>query len=643
MSLTKHKTLGVAEIKKVLDKHKIKHQVPADGKGNITSDCPFCGADRQRFGIRIETNAFNCFKCDTRGLTIASLDKKLSDLSSGTLKKRKELPKEVEEAEIVTIDTSIAAKVHKRIRKKGNPVLAYARQERGFSNNAIKHFQLGFKTFSFRGNESNYLAIPYFENGNCVNLKYRTVEEAPKKDEDAIKKWKKFKWKREKGGKSSLYNSDCITPDTKTLYIVEAELDLISLWSNGIKNVVSTTVGAKGFKGEWKKRLKNVERIYIIYDNDIAGQEGARLMAKRLGYHRCYNVTLPEDVNDVNEFFWDVNHKSERYSIDDFHNLVSKSTQFEVPNVYSGRDLAKQLLIDIETSNEDSLVGIRSPWPTFNEILPQFKPGHMMVIAARPKVGKTSLALYWFYVLLCSGHKLLFICCEMNEKALLEKMLIIHNKDWNEYIEHETPEEQKERKRRAILEMCVSVPVENIKFHYPNVDELKDDEKMRESITECVQNYGTEAVVFDNIQFVSRSKSGNTSDVTGVWSRMFKSIAEQLDLYMFLISQPRRTNHNRALDVDDLKDSSSIFQDLDHLILAHRAYIDKDRLDGDKKKGVMEDMMQLKVVSRWGEGGTVDLWFNGERGVLLDNGPTYEKRKREKIEEIKRRQRAQRG
>jgi hypothetical protein len=48
-----------------------------------------------------------------------------------------------------------------------------------------------------------------------------------------------------------------------------------------------------------RTRFLPFERIYLVYDNDKQGDEGAAEVVRRLGYHRCWRVRLPK--KDANE------------------------------------------------------------------------------------------------------------------------------------------------------------------------------------------------------------------------------------------------------------------------------------------------------------------------------------------------------
>ena len=109
-----------------------------------------------------------------------------------------------------------------------------------------------------------------------------------------------------------------------------------ALIQEGIENAIGATTGSGSFDPEWVDLLKDLEKIYIVYDADEPGQKGARSLAKRLGYNRCFNIELPAG-QDVNDFF------SNGHDIFDFQKLVQKAYKFYLPGVIS-TDTAIDLL-----------------------------------------------------------------------------------------------------------------------------------------------------------------------------------------------------------------------------------------------------------------------------------------------------------
>jgi DNA primase len=64
---------------------------------------------------------------------------------------------------------------------------------------------------------------------------------------------------------------------------------------------VSMTAGAGSWKDDWARFFTHVRDIYLLFDNDKAGREGAAKVHATL--RRAKIVTLPEGVKDVGELW----------------------------------------------------------------------------------------------------------------------------------------------------------------------------------------------------------------------------------------------------------------------------------------------------------------------------------------------------
>ena len=360
---------------------------------NLQANCPFCDDDRQRFGINNNPNHayygyWNCLNggCDEKGRSIKSLQKQINKLNGDNERAKIELKKPSNDShEDADIDQTKAAKYYNNIEKKDRKAKDYLMDERGFSIKTIKHFMLG----SWKKKSYEYVSLPFWEDGILVNIKFRAINF----------KDKSYKWRRITGGKSSLFHDEVLdNQDIKEIFLCEAELDAIALWNAGFKNVVAVTTGAKAMQPEWYERLERFERINLVFDNDVDGQDGAEKMAKRLGMNRCYNIVLPQDeikedgkkkiLKDANQYFWDKDSRKERYKASNFKKLVSLSKQFQVKAVLSLTEAYRELIKIRHTADEDELLGYTTQWTKINKILPRSKPGFLVVITANPKVGK---------------------------------------------------------------------------------------------------------------------------------------------------------------------------------------------------------------------------------------------------------------
>ncbi|WP_347491162.1 bifunctional DNA primase/helicase [Desulfoscipio sp. XC116] len=135
------------------------------------------------------------------------------------------------------------------------------------------------------------VAMPYYENGNLVLVKFRP---AHKPGPNEKKGW------REPGGKAVFWGMDLCTPD-KPLVICEGEMDALAL-DEAIENVVSVPSGAEDLTcvGSCWTWLDKFKRIIIWADNDVPGRKLERNLIQRLGAWRCSVVRHScKDANEV--------------------------------------------------------------------------------------------------------------------------------------------------------------------------------------------------------------------------------------------------------------------------------------------------------------------------------------------------------
>lgn len=596
---------NIEDFKRYIHKHFDVHE---DVPNNWNFNCPFCEDTRKRMGVHKENLFWNCFNCETKGKGLRSFQKRYE----GEARDSDEIPesdqvreeRKKEEKEHVQIEQDKAAKHAEKLDAEGRGAREYLTKVRGFKRSTIEHFQLG----SWKTNGYEYISIPFWKRGKLVNIKYRAIDYDDRK----------WKWRRIKGGESALFHDNVIDHDHEQIYLTEGELDTVALWNAGVKNVAAVTTGAKSFKQEWFERLAKFKRIYIVYDNDVDGQDGAKKVAERLGMNRCFNVVLPKIDGlkkvDINEYFWNSKDKKQRFTLPDFKKLVKAARRFEVPDVVSLRDAIKDAHRSRFLADEDEVMGFPTPWRKVNTLTAKgTRPGHLVVVSGVSKVGKTTWVQNWLRFTALQDTGTFIYECEMKPDQLSEK-----------WVAMETPNlDQKEDFAEEDFSWATyKLPVDKIWIGHPRTEMLTLDNVCK-TIRAAVQRYGCRVVVFDNLHFLVRSD--NVKDEIGRVTRTFKLLAESLNILFILIVHPRKVG-NKEPTPDDLKDSSSIFQDLDTLVFVHRymTTANKDDDEAEQQAGY-GPLTKVTVTGRWSPGGVCWQYFDGVRGLFYDRGEKLDK------------------
>jgi DNA primase catalytic core len=104
------------------------------------------------------------------------------------------------------------------------------------------------------------------------------------------------------GPRRGLWNAAAL--QSREVILCEAVIDALTFWENGFKNV-TTAYGVEGFSEELEEALiaAKVERVFLAFDRDEAGEMGAEKVAARLMARgvECRRVLFPHG-QDANEY-----------------------------------------------------------------------------------------------------------------------------------------------------------------------------------------------------------------------------------------------------------------------------------------------------------------------------------------------------
>lgn len=88
------------------------------------------------------------------------------------------------------------------------------------------------------------------------------------------------------------------------IILAEAAFDALTFYAHGVKNVIPC-YGTGGFTDDHRAALKNTRRVFFAFDNDPAGEDGAKRLAPSLAAAgiECHRVHVPKELGkDINEY-----------------------------------------------------------------------------------------------------------------------------------------------------------------------------------------------------------------------------------------------------------------------------------------------------------------------------------------------------
>ena len=301
------------------------------------------------------------------------------------------------------------------------------------------------------------------------------------------------------------------------------------------------------------------------------------------------NRDVLEIVDEAEKMIFDVTER--RISKGYFHiSDVIKESIFAIEKLYHKRDM---------------YTGIPSGFREFDERTSGFQNSELIIIAARPSVGKTAFALNIAQnVAIREKKSVAIFSLEMSKEALVQRMLCSEARINSQNL------------RRGFLSDKDWGPLTAAagKLNEANIfiDETPaiSDMQLRAKARRIKSRYGLDLIIIDYLQLMTatrRRNEGRTQEISEI-SRSLKALARELDIPVIALSQLSRAVESRSRTdkrpiLSDLRESGAIEQDADLVAFLYREELYNPNTD---KKGIVEVIIQKQ---RNGPTGTVELKF----------------------------------
>ncbi|MCE9628754.1 MAG: replicative DNA helicase [Candidatus Vogelbacteria bacterium] len=254
--------------------------------------------------------------------------------------------------------------------------------------------------------------------------------------------------------------------------------------------------------------------------------------------------------------------------------------------------------------------GVPTGYKDIDNKLSGLQKSDLVILAARPSVGKTSFALDIARNVSChQGKTVAFFSLEMSKDQLAERMLSGESGiDLWHLRNGKVGKEDDLIRLRDALETLSKAQL--IVDDSPSINITQ----MKASARRIKAEFGLDLIIVDYLQLMipKRDTDSMVQQVTEI-SRSLKALARELEVPVVALSQLSRDVEKRGGKprLSDLRDSGSIEQDADVVMFIHR----EDRLnEGSDRKNIAEIII---AKHRNGPTGEVELFFDAERTRFL--------------------------
>jgi replicative DNA helicase len=253
--------------------------------------------------------------------------------------------------------------------------------------------------------------------------------------------------------------------------------------------------------------------------------------------------------------------------------------------------------------------GITTALPALDNLLGGWQDGELIVLAARPSIGKTALALHFAQAAIQAGKNTLIYSLEMSAERLGDRLIVSRS---NVQPDHWRFGSCNIYDLEAIDTACRTLSGQSF---YIDDTSQRSLGQIRSSAKRMKQRGLCDLIIIDYLQLAEMKtdhRNYNRTDLVSEASSDAKRLAKELQVPVLLLSQLNRgleTRPGKRPELADLRDSGAIEQDADVVLLIHRPEfygILEDR-HGNPTKGRGE---LLVAKNRNGGTGTVLFGYN---------------------------------
>jgi len=262
--------------------------------------------------------------------------------------------------------------------------------------------------------------------------------------------------------------------------------------------------------------------------------------------------------------------------------------------------------------SKDNLRGLPTGFPELDNKLSGLQKSDLVILAARPSMGKTALALDIARQTAVNHQNTVGVfSLEMSSQQLVDRMLASESRvdAWKLRTGRLSVESEFEQIRDS-LDRLAKAPI--FIDDQPGSNILK----MRAVSRRLKAEKKLSLIIVDYLQLMipttARANDSMVQQVTEI-SRSLKTLARELDIPVLALSQLSRAVEQRGGKprLSDLRDSGSIEQDADVVMFIHR----EDKYKEDSEKPNIAEILIEK--HRNGPTGKVELYFDDKKATFL--------------------------
>lgn len=263
-------------------------------------------------------------------------------------------------------------------------------------------------------------------------------------------------------------------------------------------------------------------------------------------------------------------------------------------------------------ARQGQLSGITSGFHRLDQMTDGFQYGELAIIAARPSIGKTAIAIAIAKAAAIDSRiPTLFISLEMSDESIVRRMVSAIGSIPMQDIKTGQLDQGGMKAMSTASAKIAGSPI-----HFVSGSSVSNIATITAVIRRAVRKWGVKLVLVDYLQKIhgSRSAEKKTYEIAEVSGRL-KGVASDTKTAVVALAQLNRENEKdkgRVPRLTDLADSGQIERDADLVLLLNR---ERNQPQGEAVIAIAKQ--------RDGECGLVPLWYDGQYCRFSDPSPSF--------------------
>ena len=275
-------------------------------------------------------------------------------------------------------------------------------------------------------------------------------------------------------------------------------------------------------------------------------------------------------------------------------------------------------------NNKNGVTGLPTGLADLDRMTSGLQKGELVVVAARPGVGKTAFALHMARSAAMAGYAVAVYSLEMQGERLADRWLTAVSEISARHWRSGTVSQQELVEARTTAADLKRLPIHVDDSTSVNMEHIRSSARLLQSQHAC------DAIIIDYLQLCDMTtgqNNRNREQEVAQATRKAKLLAKELNVPVVLLSQLNRESENRPAgrpELAHLRESGAIEQDADVVMLLYRPAL--ARVTTDRESGYPTEGLGVVIIAKQRNGETGNVYFrhNPEMTKITEYVPPLE-------------------